>query len=190
MQLTRLLVPAFMQTLKSVSTWLDKAATREQEQGADADALLCLRLAPDMFPLAAQVRFVCFQAQEPLYRLRGEAVPQALLDVRQEGWKSNEAPGTFAQAQARIADAIVLLQGLAPDALDAGAELQIALELPNGIVFDMTGEQYARDWALPQFYFHAVTAYAILRHHGVPLGKPEYVSHMFAYIRPGTLPQG
>ncbi|SAK45281.1 DUF1993 domain-containing protein [Caballeronia ptereochthonis] len=189
MQLTRLLVPTFVQTLKSLSAWLDKAAAHDREQGADPEALVTLRLAPDMYPLAAQVRFVCFQAQESAYRLRGEEVPQALLNVRQEGWKSNEQPGSLADARSRIADAIAFLSGLAPDALDAGNDLQIALDLPNGIVFDMTGEQYARDWSLPQFYFHAVTAYAILRHHGVPLGKPDYVSHMFAYIRPGTLPQ-
>ena len=66
----------------------------------------------------------------------------------------------------------------------------IELKLPNGIVFDMTGAQFVRDWALAQFYFHATTAYAILRHKGVPLGKPDWVSHMFAYIRPGTLPGG
>jgi hypothetical protein len=189
MQLTRLLVPTFVQTLKNLSTWLDKAA-QQQEKDANPDALMTLRLAPDMYPLAAQVRFVCFQAQEPAYRLRGENVPQSLLGVRQEGWKSNEEPGSFADAQARIAGAIAFLSSLAPDALDTGTDAQIALDLPNGIVFDMTGEQYARDWSLPQFYFHAVTAYAILRHHGVPLGKPDYVAHIFAYIRPGTLPQG
>ncbi|BBU32944.1 hypothetical protein BTHE68_66780 (plasmid) [Burkholderia sp. THE68] len=190
MQLTRLLVPTFVQTLKSLSTWLDKAAAHQKEQGVQPDALMTLRLAPDMYPLAAQVRFVCFQAQEPVYRLRGEDVPQTLRNVREEGWKSNEQPGSFDDARARIAEAIAFLSGLAPDALDAGSELKIALDLPNGIIFDMTGEQYARDWALPQFYFHAVTAYAILRNHGVPLGKPDYISHMFAYIRPGTLPQG
>ena len=190
MRLTRLLVPTFVQTLKSLSAWLDKAAAHQKDKGADPDALMTQRLAPDMFALAAQVRFVCFQAQEPVYRLRGENVPQKLLDVRQEGWKSNEAPGSLADAQARVAQAIAFLSGLASDVLDAGTDLQIALDLPNGIIFDMTGEQYARDWSLPQFYFHAVTAYAILRNHDVPLGKPDYVSHMFAHIRPGTLPQG
>ncbi|SPB15538.1 hypothetical protein NOV72_02758 [Caballeronia novacaledonica] len=192
MQLTRLLVPTFVQTLKNLSTWLDKAAAHQQETQAhaNADALMTLRLAPDMFPLAAQVRFACFQAQEPVYRLRGEAVPQSLRDAREEGVKSNAQPGTFADAQARIAGAIAFLSDVAPDALDAATEAPIALDLPNGIVFDMTGEHYARDWSLPQFYFHAVTAYAILRNHGAPLGKPDYVSHMFAYIRPGTLPHG
>jgi hypothetical protein len=57
-----------------------------------------------------------------------------------------------------------------------------------GIAFDMTGETYARDWALPQFYFHLMTAYTILRSQGVELGKVDYVQHMFAYLRPGTGP--
>ena len=63
----------------------------------------------------------------------------------------------------------------------------MAIELPDGMTFDMTGEQYARDWALPQFYFHVITAYAILRHQGVDIGKADYVPHMFAYLRPGTM---
>ncbi len=81
------------------------------------------------------------------------------------------------------------LGALAPHALDEGAERPIALELPDGAVFGMTGEQYVRDWALPQFYFHAIAAYAILRNHGVALGKPDCVSHMFAYLRPATMPR-
>ncbi|MDR5881179.1 DUF1993 domain-containing protein [Caballeronia sp. LZ032] len=193
MQLTRLLVPTFVQTLKNLSAWLDKAAGPDKDKSGEAaaglDMLITLRLAPDMFPLAAQVRFACFQAQEPVYRLRGEDVPQALRQVREEGVKSNEAPGTFADAKARIQEAVSFLSLLTPDALDDAANRPIALDLPNGVIFDMTGEEYARDWSLPQFYFHAVTAYSILRSHGVVLGKPDYVAHMFPYIRPGTLPQ-
>ena len=64
----------------------------------------------------------------------------------------------------------------------------IAHALPQGMVFDLTPEQYVRDWALPQFYFHVMAAYAILRARGVALGKADYVAHMFAYLRPGTLP--
>ena len=65
---------------------------------------------------------------------------------------------------------------------------QIAHALPQGMVFDLTAEQYARDWALPQFFFHVMTAYSILRSQGVELGKADYVAHMFTYLRPGTLP--
>lgn len=64
----------------------------------------------------------------------------------------------------------------------------IAHALPIGMVFDLTAEQYVRDWALPQFYFHVVIAYAILRSDGIELGKADYVTHMFAYLRPGTMP--
>ncbi|MNG36593.1 hypothetical protein D3C84_1236700 [compost metagenome] len=67
--------------------------------------------------------------------------------------------------------------------VDEGAERQIAIALPNGITFDMTGSEYAVNWVTPQFYFHLVTAYNILRHNGVPLGKADYVQHMFAYQR-------
>lgn len=190
MSLTDLLVPTFAQMLRALSAWLDKASTHAQARGDAPDALLSLRLAPDMYPLAAQVRFPCFQAQEAVHRLRGEPVPESLEEVRREGWNAGEEPGSLVDAQARIADALSLLDGVEAGALDEGADRAIALELPNGMVFDMTGTRYARDWALPQFYFHASAAYAILRNHGVELGKADLVPHMFAYLRPGTGPRG
>ena len=189
MSLTNLLVPSFTQMLRGLSAWLNKAAAYEQATGGEPDALLSLRLAADMYPLAAQVRFACFQAQELVHRLRGALLPEALEDVRREGWNAGEQPGSLIGAQGRIAEAISFLDGLEPNALDDGAEVPIALELRNGMVFDMTGEQYARDWSLPQFYFHLNIAYAILRNHGVELGKADYVSYMMDYLRPGSMPQ-
>ncbi|MGS0894239.1 DUF1993 domain-containing protein [Burkholderia stagnalis] len=186
---TQLLVPTFIQLLRAQSAWLDKAAAHRQAAGGEPDTLLTLRLAADMYPLAAQVRFSCFQAMEPVHRLRGEPLPDTLLALRQAGWQADAQPGSLSDAQAALAGALAFLGELAPDALDGGAASTLSLDLPNGVVFDMTGEQYARDWALPQFYFHAITAYAILRHHGVELGKADYVPHMMAYIRPGTIPQ-
>ena len=67
--------------------------------------------------------------------------------------------------------------------MDEGAERQLSIELANGSAFDMTGNEYAVNWVIPQFYFHLVTAYDILRHNGVPLGKADYVQHMFGYLR-------
>jgi len=174
--LTNLLVPSFTQMLRGLSSWLDKAASHQQAWGREPDALLSLRLAADMYPLAAQVRFACFQAQEPAYLLRNEPLPEALENVRREGWNAGEQPGTLIDAQARIASAISFLDGLEPNALDESAKLPVSLKIPNGMVFDMTGEQYARDWSLPQFYFHLTAAYAILRNHGVELGKADYVA--------------
>jgi hypothetical protein len=92
-------------------------------------------------------------------------------------------PGSLADAQARIAETVALLQGLAPGALDMAPEQPIAHELANGMVFDLTAEQYARDWSLGQFYFHVMTAYAILRSRGVALGKADYIPHMIPFLR-------
>lgn len=190
MPLTDLLVPTFTHMLRATSGWLDKGSAHAESRGEEVDALLSLRLAPDMYPLAAQVRFPCFQAQEAVHRLRGERVPAELEEVRREGWSAGERPGSLADARTRIAQALSMLEAVGPGTLDGGAELPIALELPNGMAFDLTGERYARDWVLPQFHFHASMAYAILRNHGVPLGKADLVPHMFAYLRPGSGPQG
>lgn len=183
MFLTDLLVPTFAQMLGALSAWLDKASAHAEARGEAADALLALRLAPDMYPLAAQIRFSCFQAQEGIYRLRGEPIPESLEDVRREGVNAGERPGSLTDSRARIRDALSLVDGVRTGGLDAAADRPIALELPNGMVFDMNGAQYARDWLLPQFYFHVNAAYAILRNHGVELGKADLVPHMLAYLR-------
>lgn len=181
---TNLLVPTYQHMLRTLSGLLDKA---ERQMPDHAEALLAARLAADMFPLAAQVRFAAFQAQEAVFRLRGERVPEWLDAIAAEARNAGDAPGTIANAKARIDDALSYLAGVPSDALDAGAGLSIAIELPGGITFDLNGEQYARDWALPQFYFHVITTYAILRNHGVGIGKADYVPHMFAYLRLGTM---
>lgn len=187
MTLTNLLVPTYKQMLATLSAWLDKAGAQLPD---GAEALLSARLAPDMFPLATQLRFACVQAQEAVFRLQGEAFPASLQTLLEEARGAGEHPGSIADAQARIAETIVLLDAQGPGALDGDPERPIAHALPIGMIFDLTAEQYARDWALPQFYFHLMTAYAILRSHGVELGKADYVTHMFTYLRPGTTPAG
>ena len=186
MSLHNLLVPTYRQMLTTLSGWLDKAQAQMPDGGAEA--LLSARLAPDMFPLATQIRFACVQAQEGVSRLRGEDFPASVRTLLDEGRNAAERPGSIADAQARISETTALLDDLPPGALDIDPAQPIAHTLPNGMIFDLTAEQYARDWALPQFYFHLMTAYAILRAEGVDLGKADYVSHMFAYLRPGTMP--
>lgn len=188
MNLTALLIPSLTNQLGAVAGWLDKAEAFAAERCTVPDDLLPLRLAPDMFPLAAQIRFLAFQAQEPLFRLRGEPVPDAVLQVRQEGRDGEETPGTWAQARAHLAEALAALAAVGPGAFDTAAQSPLAHDLPMGMIFDMTGETYVRDWALPQCAFHQVIAYAILRQAGVPLGKVDFVPHMFGYLRPGTMP--
>lgn len=188
MYLTDLLIPALTNQLRALSGWLDKAEAFAGSRGESPDGLLALRLAPDMWPLASQIRIAAFQAQEPVYQLRGHPVPEAVVAVRTEGSAAAEQPGTCADARARLGEALAFLGTVAPHELDAAADRPIAHELPMGMIFDMTGETYVRDWALPQVAFHQMTAYAILRAAGVPLGKQDYVPHMFGYLRAGTMP--
>ncbi len=186
MLLTALLVPTYRQMLQTLSGLLGKAEA--QMPGAKGEALMSARIAPDMFPLATQIRFACVQAWEGVFRLKGKDFPATINVLLDEGRNAGDSPGSIAEAQARIAETIALLDSLAPDALDADPARPIAHALPMGMIFDLTAEQYARDWALPQFYFHVMTAYAILRNQGVAIGKADYVAHMFAYLRPGTMP--
>lgn len=187
MFLTELLVPTYKQMLRALSDWLEKA--QKQLSESEAESLLSARLAPDMYPLSSQVSFACFQAQEATYRLKNMPIPEALKQVATEGQNAGEQPGLIANSQSRISEALTYLEALGADELDAGAPQTITLELPTGMIFDLTGEQYARDWALAQFYFHIMTAYAILRSQKIELGKADYVPHMFAYLRPETMPQ-
>lgn len=186
MKLLDILVPTYVQMLGALSAWLGKAEA--QLPGGEAGALLSARLAPDMFPLSTQVRFACVQAQEGVCRLQGRAFPDTIELLLNEGRNAAERPGSIADARARIDETLGVVNALAAEALDVDPKAPIAHALPAGMIFDLTAEQYARDWALPQFHFHVMIAYAILRSQGMDLGKADYVAHMFTYLRPGTMP--
>ncbi|MCP1456852.1 hypothetical protein B0E42_22620 [Pseudomonas sp. A25(2017)] len=164
-------IPCFAQMLRSLSSLLSKGETCARERGYDSQILLEARLAPDMHNLARQVQYACTQAQEAVQRLT------------QQPLQSLAPPENLAAAKALIERTLAVLASVDRAQVDEGAERQIAIALPNGITFDMTGSEYAVNWVTPQFYFHLVTAYNILRHNGVPLGKADYVQHMFAYQR-------
>jgi hypothetical protein len=184
--LPNVLVPTYVQMLKALSNWLAKADSRFPD--GKAEGLLTARLAPDMFPLATQIRFACVQALEGVFRLQMQPFPASVEVLLNEGRNAADHPGTIADARARISETIAAVESIAWDSLDVDPATPIAHALPMGMVFDLTAEQYVRDWALPQFYFHVMIAYAIMRAEGVELGKADYVSHMFAYLRPGTMP--
>ncbi|WAC24013.1 DUF1993 domain-containing protein [Blastomonas sp. SL216] len=186
MTLKDTLVPTYMQMLKALSVWIDKAET---QLGADKAAdLMSARLAPDMFPLFTQICFSCVQAQEGVFRLRQEPFPESLATLLNEGRGAGEQRWSIADAQARIAGTLALVEKASADMADLPPETPVAHSLPNGMVFDLSAAQYVRDWAIPQLFFHVMAAYAILRAQGVKLGKGDYVAHMFAYLRPGTMP--
>jgi hypothetical protein len=140
-----------------------------------------------MYPLSTQIRFACVQALECTFRLRGEAFPALLGTLLEEGRGGGERPGTIADAEARLVETIALVEELGFQGQPLPPDAPVVHRLPGGETFDLTAEQYARDWALPQFYFHLMIAYAILRNQGIALGKVDYVAHMFAYLRPGTM---
>lgn len=186
--LADMLVPTYRQMLRALSSWMAKA---EAQIGAGtADRLLSARLADDMFPLATQIRFACVQAYEGVLRLQRADFPSALTTLLDEGRDAGERPGTIADACARIDEALAFLHGQDGGALHVDPATPIAHGLPQGMIFDLTAEGYARDWTLPQFYFHVMIAYAILRREGVELGKADYIAHMLGFLRPGTMPAG
>ncbi len=188
MQLTQFLIPTLANQLAALNGWLDKAEAFAAGRGEESDRLLGLRIAPDMWPLASQIRIAGFQAQEALFRLRGQVVPDEVVAVRTEASNAGERPGTWADARARLNEAAAMVGAVGADEFDADPQAPLAHTLPMGMTFDMTRESYVRDWALPQVAFHQCMAYAILRQAGVPLGKVDFVPHMFGYLRPGTMP--
>ena len=139
----------------------------------DGDALLEERLAPDMHPLSAQVRIACDQVSVGLKRLAG-------------GTFSNpdDNDPTIAAARDRIARNRAALAAQS-DASFVAPDAPLEVKLPNGIVFALNAEQYVRDFVIPQIAFHVTAAYAILRMKGLPIGKRDYIPHMFQYVTKG-----
>ena len=170
-------VPAYRNGLRALSAQLDKALAWGADNGVGELQFIAARIAPDMFPLASQVRFSCQQAIQALTRLGAAGAPQFADDA-----------ADFAGLQAQIAATLAWLDTVDTAAIDADPGRAVGFDLPNGMAFDMTATTYVRDWAQPQYYFHLVAAYAVLRHMGVPLGKVDYVNYMLAYLRPGTAP--
>lgn len=167
-QLSDFLLPALIHQLQAMAGQLDKGVAQSSDDGA---ALLEARLAPDMHPLATQIKFSCSQATDSVARLLGQPI-SVTPDVTD-----------LASARSLIASTIAGLEQVDSAALDAATDRPIALDLPNGMAFDLAGRDYVRDWVIPQFHFHTAMAYAILRHQGVPVGKADLVPYMVAHAR-------
>jgi uncharacterized protein len=169
-----LAIDTFVPMLRNLSSILDKAAAYATGKPFDLSLLVKARLAPDMYTLEQQVLLACHHAGEASARLTGrEATPYAHVE------------GTFEELKARVVRTIDALQSTPASAFDGAEDRDIVIPLPGGeMVFEMKGYQYLRDWALPHFYFHVVTAYDILRHNGVDIGKRDYAGHVGGYIRP------
>lgn len=156
-------VPAFIRALTNLSAILEKGAAHAKAQGIDATDLIQTRLVADMDPLPAQVQRASDAAKGCAARLAGVDIPS---------FPDDEA--TFPQLQERVAKTIDFLKTIRPDQLEGSETRVVELKLRGGpVTFD--GKSYLLGFALPNFYFHVTTAYDILRHKGVQIGKLDYL---------------
>lgn len=155
--------PRFANTLRNLSAILDKAQAHVEAKKLDPAALTQARLFPDMFPLVRQVQIACDTAKGAVARLAGLEVP-----------KHEDTEQSFAELKARIAKTLDFVESAKPAQLDGAEEKEITLKMRSGDV-KYKGLQYLLGHAYPNFYFHVTTAYNILRHNGVELGKKDYL---------------
>ena len=157
-------IPVFKQMLGGLSGVLAKAEAHAAAKKIDPNALLQARLYPDMFPLLRQVQVASDFAKSVSARLAGVDVPK-LADDEQ----------TFADLQARIATVLEFIGGLDAALFDEAATREIVTQAGTPKEKRFTGESYIFNYGLPHFFFHTTTAYAILRHNGVEVGKKDYI---------------
>ena len=158
-------LPVFQTALGNLAHCLDKAQANAQRRGFDPDVFVTMRLAPDMLPFAAQVRIACDAAKNGTARLGGLQAPK---------FEDNET--TFAELKARIAKTLEWLATVEPSAIDGRETVDITFPVGRDSTRTMQGEAYLKHWALPNLFFHVTTAYALLRHAGVDLGKADYLA--------------
>lgn len=156
-------VPVFVHYLNSLATILQKGADYAADKKIDEKVLTGGRLFPDMFPLTRQVQIACDVAKGCGARLAGLDVPK---------YEDNEV--TFAELQARIERTISFLKSLPEASINGSEQKQIKLQAGQREL-EFVGDHFLRNWALPNVYFHITTAYNILRHNGVPVGKMDFL---------------
>jgi hypothetical protein len=155
-------VPVFVNSLTNMRDWLAKAA-----QEKDEATLLDARLAPDMRPLPAQYQMASDSAKNALARLTGTEAP-SMPDTEK----------SFAELRERCDRTIAYLNRFDANSLAGSEDREVVLKFPNGSGYRFLGAQYLAGFALPNFFFHVTTAYAIMRNAGVSLGKPDFLQHL------------
>ena len=155
--------PRFANTLGNLSAILDKAQAHCDARKIDPLVLTGFRLFPDMFPFSRQVQIACDTAKGAVARLAGVEIP-----------RHEDVEKTLQDLKARIAKTLDFVQSLKAERIEGTEEKEIVLQMRNG-ERRYTGLQYLMGHALPNFYFHVTTAYNILRHNGVELGKADYL---------------
>ncbi len=156
-------VPVFKQILNSLLAILDKAETHAEEKKIDPQALLQFRLYPDMLPFTRQIQIACDFAKGCSARLGGVDVPAYEDDER-----------SFAELKARIIKTLAFIDTVPQDQIAASEERAITTGSGEKTKH-FTGQTYLFHYALPHFFFHATTAYDILRHNGLDIGKKNFI---------------
>lgn len=158
-------LPVFKSVLGNLSHFLDKAQAFVDSKKCDPTALTQFRLAPDMLPFTRQILIACDGPKNGIARLAGIEAPK---------FEDNET--TIAELKARIQKTLDFLATVPADKLDGTEDKDITFPVGRDTTRTMKGEAYLKHWVLPNMYFHVTTAYAILRHNGVELGKSDYLA--------------
>ena len=156
-------IPVLKQSLGSLAVILRKAADHAESRKIDPAAFIGARLFPDMFGLAKQVQIATDQAKGCAARLAGIDIPS---------FEDNET--TFGELQARIEKTIAFLDSVKAQQINGSETRDIVLQLRERTV-EFKGQDYLLKWVMPNFYFHVTTAYNILRHNGVEIGKRDFL---------------
>ena len=156
-------IPAFVQMLNNFSAILDKAKAHATSCKIDPEVLLNYRLAPDMFPFVRQLQIAADLAKGAAARLAGVEVP-----------KHDDTEKTFADLKARLAKTLTFVQSFKPSDINGSEDRDIRLTLGEHTM-SFKGQPYLVHFVMPNFYFHCATAYDILRHCGVELGKRDFI---------------
>ena len=159
-------VPLFLKTLGNLSAILDKGAAFAASKKIEPSVLLGYRLAPDMLNLTRQVQIASDHAKRASARLAGVEAPP---------YEDNEA--SFDHLKARIDKTIAFIKTIKPEQIDGSETREIKLKM-GGTEKTLSGQTYYLHNALPNFFFHVTTAYAILRHCGVEIGKGDFIGQL------------
>jgi hypothetical protein len=156
-------VPVFVRTLSNLIAWLDKAEAHAAAKKFDPTVLLSARLAPDMLPFTKQVQIACDSAKFGAARLAGVDAP-----------KFDDTEASFAELRERIHKTLEFVRSVPAAKIDGTEAKDVVVPRRDGSM-TLKGEFYLKHYVLPNVFFHVTTAYALLRHNGVELGKADYL---------------
>jgi uncharacterized protein len=159
-------VPVFVRALENLSHILKKAAAHAEQHKIDPAVLLAARLYPNMFPLSRQIQIATDMARGGAARLAG---------VERPVYEDKET--SFEDMQARIGKTLEFISSIKPEQIDGSEDKAITLSI-GGTEMNFIGQPYLLHFVVPNLFFHTTTAYNILRHNGVELGKPDFIGGM------------